>query len=71
MKEMYITTIEKVDSENHRSPIIIHDSWEWYFAEFNNWEQLQAFLDFAGLEIKLEEENLILNQNVESGENTA
>ena len=48
MKEMYITTIEKVDSENHRSPIIIHDSWEWYFAEFNNWEQLQAFLDFAG-----------------------
>ena len=56
MKEMYITTIEKVDSENHRSPIIIHDSWEWYFAEFNNWEQLQAFLDFAGLEIKLEEE---------------
>lgn len=56
MKEMYITTIEKVDSENHRSPIIIHDSWEWYFAEFNNQEQLQAFLDFAGLEIKLEEE---------------
>ena len=56
MNEMYITTIEKVSQEHHRSPIIIHDGWQWYFAEFNNWEQLQSFLDFAGLEIKLEEE---------------
>ena len=53
---MYVTTIEKVSQEHHRSPIIIHDGWQWYFAEFNNWEQLQSFLDFAGLEIKLEEE---------------
>ena len=57
MSEMYITTIENVDPERHRSPIIIHDGWQWYFAEFSNWEQLERFLDFAGLEIELEEEN--------------
>lgn len=56
MNKMYITTIEKADPERHRSPIIIHDGWEWYFAEFNSWDQLQTFLDFAKLEIELEEE---------------
>ena len=56
MNEMYITTLEEADPERHRSPIIIHNGWQWYFAEFNNWEQLKRFLDFAGLEIELEEE---------------
>lgn len=56
MSEMYITTIENVDPERHRSPIIIHDGWQWHFAKFNNWEQLERFLNFAGLEIELEEE---------------
>ena len=56
MNEMYVTTIENVDSERHKSPIIIHDGWQYYFAEFNNWEQLEAFLDLAGLKITLEEE---------------
>lgn len=55
-REMYITTVERVSQEFHRSPVIIHDGWQWYFAEFYNMEQLQDFLDFAGLEIKLEEE---------------
>lgn len=50
MSEMYITTLEEVDLERHRSPIIIHDGWQWYFAEFNNWEQLEKFLNFAGLD---------------------
>lgn len=66
MNKMHITTIEKVDPERHRSPIIIHNGWQWYFAEFQTMEQLNFFMEFAGLEMKLEEEN-IYTPNPECG----
>ena len=36
-------TVAKNVNERHRTKIIIHKNWQWYFAEFDSWEQLHFF----------------------------
>lgn len=60
MSKMYLTKVSKVD-EKHRSPIIIHDGWQWYFAEFQNEYQLNEFLQLTGITITKTEERKMQN----------
>lgn len=36
-------TVAKNINERHRTKIIIHKNWQWYFAEFDSLEQLHFF----------------------------
>ena len=56
MNESYITTLDKIDAQYHRSHVILHKDWQWHFADFDNMEQLQVLADTLGFEFELVEE---------------
>ena len=53
-------TVAKNINERHRTKIIIHKNWQWYFAEFDSLEQLHFF------EKQLDSELAILEWKMES-----
>lgn len=53
--QMYVTMVDNPDSNYHRSKIIVHKGWQWYLAEFPTETAFHRWLDYCGLEIKLEE----------------
>ena len=65
--EIEVTMVEKPDIylygslSYHRSKIIVHKDWNLYLAEFPTEKTLQKWLDYCGLEIKLEETKMALN----------
>lgn len=64
LSEMVVTMVEKPDnylsgsSPCHRSKIIIRKDWAWCLAEFPTEKAFQKWLDYCGLEIKLEEQRM-------------
>lgn len=57
-KRMWISTVEEIDVQYHRSPIIIHESGvgSFHFAEFETMEQLDFFARMLGFTYELVEE---------------
>lgn len=51
----YISTSEETH-EHHRSHIILHENWHYYFAEFDTIEQLDFFAKTLGFNYELTEE---------------
>lgn len=51
----YITTLDKIDEQYHRSHVILHKNWQWHFGDFDNMEQLQFLADTLGFTYTLEE----------------
>lgn len=51
MTRTYLTVSEKIDPKYHRSLYILHNGWEWYHADTNSKEQMEALLNFFECEI--------------------
>jgi hypothetical protein len=56
MKTCYISTLDKIDEQYHRSHVILHKDYQWHFGDFDNMEQLQFLADTLGFEFELVEE---------------
>ena len=56
MNSNYISTLNKIDEQYHRSHVIIHKDCQWHFADMDNMEQLQFLADTLGFTFTLEEE---------------
>lgn len=61
MKTCYISTLDKIDEQYHRSHVIIHKDYQWHFGDFDNMEQLQLLADTLGFTYELEEEKAWFN----------
>lgn len=72
-KEMYVTVVDNADTiwkdrsktdwrPFHRSKVIVHRDWMWYFAEFPTDEAFKKWCEYCGVEISLEEEKEALNK---------
>lgn len=47
-----LTTVKKVNEQNHHSPFIIHTlSGMYHIADFQTQKQLNAFLDTIGVKV--------------------
>ena len=56
MNSSYISTLDKIDGQYHRSRVIIHKDYQWHFADLDNMDQLQFLADALGFTFTLEEE---------------
>ena len=56
MNSSYISTLDKIDEQYHRSHVIIHKDYQWHFADMDNMEQLQFLADTLGFTFTLKEE---------------
>jgi hypothetical protein len=56
MNSSYISTLDKIDEQYHRSHVIIHKDHQWHFADMDNMEQLQFLADTLGFTFTIKEE---------------
>ena len=58
---LFITTLDKIDEQYHRSHVIVHQDYQWHFADFDNLKQLQLLANTLGFTYTLEEEKAWFN----------
>ncbi len=63
MNQNYISTLDKIDEQYHRSHVILHMDSQWHFGDFDNMEQLQFLADTLGFTFELVEERAWFNGN--------
>ena len=63
MYQNYISTLDKIDEQYHRSHVILHRDSQWHFGDFDNMEQLQVLADTLGFTFELVEECAWFNGN--------
>lgn len=51
MTRTYLSVSEKTDYKKHRSLYILHNGWEWYYADFDEKSQMDKLLEFFECEI--------------------
>lgn len=56
MTRTYLSVSEKTDGRQHRSLYILHNGWEWYYADTNIKEHMDNLLKFFECEILEAEE---------------
>lgn len=61
MNTCYISTLDKIDKQYHRSHVILHRDYQWHFGDFDNMEQLQFLADTLGFTYNLEDEKAWFN----------
>ena len=61
MRQCYITTIDRIDAQYHRSHVIIHKDYQWHFADMDNMNQLQELSNKLGFTFELIEERKFFN----------
>lgn len=61
MNTSYISTLDKIDEQYHRSYVILHKDYQWHFGDFDNLDQLHFLADTLGFTYKLEEEKTWFN----------
>lgn len=54
----YISTLNKIDEQYHRSHVIIHKNNQWHFADMENMDQLQFLADTLGFTYELRKEEV-------------